>query len=187
MKTKILRILMYTLVVAGTIFIMSACATGGPPKCEPPIKEDCISFNPDNIEVKLVNGRWKIVEGSHWIFDFENKKDEAMKAYQIIKHYGMNQSCFVGRPDPSFEYLLVSGNAPTGPFTGEDCIPFNPDTIEVKEINNRWKIVDGTHWIFDFEDKKDEAELAYCIIKKYGFDHTCYVGRPDASFKYLRQ
>ena len=127
------------------------------------------------------------MEGSHWMFDFGSKKAEANKAYNIIKHYGMNQSCFVGRPDPSFQYLLVSGKAPEGGFPGEDCVSFNPETIEVKKINGHWKIVDGSHWMFDFGDKKEEAELAYCIIKKYGFNRTCFVGRPDPSFKYLRK
>ena len=40
----------------------------------------------------------------------------------------------------------------------EDCIPFNPATIEVKEIDGRWKIVDGSHWMFDFGSNKAEAE-----------------------------
>jgi hypothetical protein len=93
----------------------------------------------------------------------------------------------VGRPDPSFQYMLVSGHAPTGSFPGEDCVSFNPDTIEVKEFSGRWKIVDGSHWMFDFGSKKSEAYTAYRIIKKYGFKYSCFVGRPDPSFQYLRK
>ena len=152
----------------------------------PPIKEDCVSFNPRTAEVKQINGSWKIVDGSHWLFDFGNKSDEAKQALAIIKHYRMNQSCFVGRPDPSFQYMLVSGRAPQGSYPGEDCVSFNPRTAEVKQINGRWKIVDGSHWIFDFGNKRDEAELALLIIKKYGFTKSCFVGRPDASFTYLK-
>ncbi len=151
------------------------------------IKEDCVTFNPKTTTVAQKQGRWKIVDGSHWLFDFGNKKDEADKALKIIKHYGMNRSCFVGRPDPSFQYMLVSGNAPVGRFPGEDCISFNPNTIEVKKISGRWKIVDGSHWLFDFENKESEAKRAFAIIKKYGFKFSCYVGRPDPSFQYLRK
>ena len=153
----------------------------------PVIQEDCISFNPQTATVKKINGSWKIVDGNHWMFDFGNKKNEAYRSLKIIKHYGMNQSCFVGRPDPSFQYMLVSGQAPQGGIPGEDCIGFNPNTIEVKNINGRWKIVDGDHWMFDFGNKKAEAEKAFAIIKKYGFNRTCYVGRPNASFQYLRK
>jgi hypothetical protein len=153
----------------------------------PVIQEDCIPFNPANIEVKLIGGRWKIVEGNHWIFDFDTKKDEAYRSFDIIRHYGMNSTCYVGRPNPSFTYLLVSGSAPQGPFPGEDAIAFNPNTIEVKEFGGRWKIVDGSHWMFDFGANKAEALTAYNIIRKYGFSYSCFVGRPDASFIYMRK
>ncbi|MBF0585959.1 hypothetical protein INT08_07625 [Prosthecochloris sp. N3] len=157
------------------------------PQPVPQLKEDCISFNPATTTVKNVNGSWKIVDGNHWMFDFGNKRSEAYKALRVIKHYKLNQSCFVGRPDPSFQYMLTSGNAPKGPMPGEDCISFNPSTIEVKEINGRWKIVDGNHWMFDFGNKEDEARTAYAVIKKYGFTRSCFVGRPDPSFQYLRK
>jgi hypothetical protein len=153
----------------------------------PVIQEDCIPFNPANIEVRLIGGRWKIVEGSHWIFDFDTRKDEAYTAFNIIRHYGMNSTCYVGRPDPSFTYMLVNGSAPQGPFPGEDAIAFNPNTIEVKEFAGRWKIVDGSHWMFDFGANKNEAVMAYNIIKKYGFRYSCFVGRPNASFIYMRK
>ncbi len=149
--------------------------------------EDCISFNPNTIEVKLINSSWKIVDGTHWIYDFGNKKDEAIMAFRIIKHYKMNQQCFVGRPDSSFEYLLASGQGPSGKYPGEDCIPFNPNKIQVKFINSSWKIVEGTQWMFDFGNKKDEAFQTYNIIKKYGFSESCFVGRPYASFKYMKK
>ncbi len=152
-----------------------------------PVREDCVSFNPATAEVKQVGGRWKIVDGSHWVFDFGDKKDEAERAFSIIKHYRMNQSCFVGRPQPSFSYLLVGGAAPVGAFAGEDCVSFNPETIEVKNIGGRWKIVDGSHWLFDFGAKESEARQAFAIIKKYGFNKSCFVGRPKPSFEYLRK
>ncbi len=76
-----------------------------------PLKEDCISFNPATSQVKQINNDWKIVDGNHWMFSFGSLKAEAEQALKIIKHYSMNQTCFVGRPDPSFQYLLRSGTA----------------------------------------------------------------------------
>jgi len=157
------------------------------PVAIPAIKEDCIGFNPQTTTVSQISGHWKIVDGSHWMFDFGNNKAEADKALSIIQHYGMNQSCFVGRPDPSFNYMGVNGQAPAGSFAGEDCIAFNPNTIEIKNVNGRWKIVDGSHYMFDFGSNEAEAKQAFAIIKKYGFTKSCFVGRPDPSFKYLRK
>lgn len=151
------------------------------------VREDCVNFNPRNTKVEFIKGRWKIVDGSHWLFDFGNKKAEARAALRIIKHYRINQSCFVGRPDPSIKYLLVSGRAPAGSLQGEDCLTFNSRSAVVKRIGGRWKIVDGSHWLFDFGNKEDEARKTLSIIKKYKFKYSCFVGRPDPSFVYLRK
>ncbi len=150
-------------------------------------KEDCIGLNPKTTTVKQINGRWKVVDGSSWLYDFASNADEAKKTLAIIKHYGMNKACFVGRPDASFHYPLVSAKSPTGAMSGEDCISFNPATTTVKQISGSWKIVDGSSWLFDFGTKKTEAQQSLEIIKKYGFNRVCYVGRPDASFTYLRK
>lgn len=161
------------------------------PRPAPPvslsISEDCVGFNPRTAKVAKISGRWKIVDGSHWMFDFGNNRSEAVKALKVIKHYGMTKSCFVGRPGPSFKYMRVKNRAPSRSFPGEDCISFNPNTIQVKRINGRWKIVDGSHWMFDFGNKGAEAKKAFAIIKKYRFTRSCFVGRPDPSFEYLRK
>jgi hypothetical protein len=151
------------------------------------VKEDCVSFNPATTTVQQIQGRWKVVDGSHWLFDFGNNKDEADKTLAIIKHYRMNRSCFVGRPHPSFSYMLVSGASPAGAFSGEDCVSFNPATITVQQIKGDWKVVDGKHWMFSFGDNKEEAEQTLAIIKKYGFTQSCFVGRPGPSFTYMRK
>jgi hypothetical protein len=155
---------------------------------QPQFQEDCIAFNPDNTAVQNVNGRWTIVEnGNHLMFNFEGDREKAEQSLRTIKRYRMNQSCFVGRPQPSFQYLLVNQAAPVGAMRGEDCIPFNPVTTKVSRINNRWKIVDGNHWMFDFEGNQAEAERSLSVIQKYGFNQSCYVGRPNAKFSYLRR
>lgn len=167
------------------------CVEPGPHP-ENSVKEDCVSFNPTTAEVKNIGNSWKIVDGSQWLFDFGSKKYEAEKALRIIKHYKMNQSCFVGRPDPSFSYLLISGLPPAGPyrhgpFESDDCVFINLETLEVKNIGNSWKIVTGSQLLFDFGNKESEARQALAIIKKYRFNNSCFVGRPDPSFKYLRK
>jgi len=85
------------------------------------------------------------------------------------------------------QYLLVSGNAPVGSMRGEDCVAFNPNTTTVQSTNGRWKIVDGSHLLFDFGVRKSEAMMALEIIKRYEFTHSCFVGRPNPTFIYLRK
>lgn len=149
--------------------------------------EDCVSLNPATTTVSQVNGAWKVVDGNHWIFDFGSNQAEAQRTLVIIQHYAMNRSCFVGRPDPSFHYMTISGGAPAGALAGEDCVAFNPATATVASVGGRWKVVDGNNWLFDFGTKKAEADQTLELIKRYGFTQSCFVGRPNPSFTYMRK
>jgi len=151
------------------------------------IREDCIAFDPGRISVEQLRGSWKVVEGNHWLFDFGGNRDEARSAYRIIRHYRMNQSCFVGRPNPSFTYMLSNNTAPAGSLRGEDCVAFDPARLSVERLHGSWKVVEGNHWLFDFGPREDEARQTLSLIRKYGFTKSCFVGRPQPSFKYLRR
>jgi hypothetical protein len=151
------------------------------------ITEDCIAFDPNKVEAKKINGRWKVVQGSMWMLDFGSNQAQAQRAVQVIKHYKMNRQCFVGRPNAPMQYYTVNGAAPQGAMAGEDAIPFNPANIQAKKINGRWKVVDGSHWLLDFATKEAEAKTAVTIIKHYGFNRICFVGRPNAPMMYFRK
>ncbi len=149
--------------------------------------EDLLGFNPNNVVAKpFTGGQYRLEEGNQAMKLFPNKA-EADRAVKIIKHYKLNKTGYVGRPNPSFEYWLVNNAAPSGALAGEDCIAFTPANLAVQKISGRWKITDGNSLLFDFDQKEGEARETLCLIKKYGFKRTCYVGRPDPSMTYLRK
>ncbi|MEM7063453.1 MAG: serine protease [Cyanobacteria bacterium P01_B01_bin.77] len=153
----------------------------------PQTRTDFIPFNPDRAVVRRIRNRWKIVVGNMLLLDFGSNRSEANRTLQIIHHYGFNSQCFVGRPQPSMEFYLVDGEAPSGPFPGEDSIPFDPNALEVQRINGRWKIVEGNHWLMDFGNSQSEARQSLSFILRYGFRYSCYVGRPGPSLRYFRR
>jgi trypsin-like peptidase len=67
--------------------------------------EDVVEFDTDNVEVQLVGGRWKLVDGDHWILDFGTSQAEARQALSYVLRYRFRSICFVGRPDPSLTYF----------------------------------------------------------------------------------
>jgi hypothetical protein len=145
----------------------------------------CVSFNPATTSEVLVGTQWKVVDGAIPLFDFGARKADAQRAVEIIKHYGMNQSCTVGDPlspqGPPFSYMLVSGAPPAGAFAGEDCNGFNPATAIVSGLGlgpGFWRIIDNNNAMFYFGTNKPEADQSLGIIKLYGFDKQCFVGRP---------
>jgi len=155
--------------------------------------EDCISFDPAQATIQNIEGSWKVVVGNTWVLDFADNQTDAQMALEIIRHYKLSQQCFVGRPNPPMQYYLTNSTngtitAPKGPSFpggGEDCLSFNPQNTTVQQIGGTWKVVDGNHWLLDFGASQDNANKALQIIKKYNFDHICFVGRPGPEMMYF--
>jgi hypothetical protein len=112
--------------------------------------EDCIGFNVATVTDQDISGRWTIVDGSQWMFNFGPQKTAADQGVQIIKHYSFNQSCFVGRPDTGgrfvFTYMKAGPSIPffKGPFPSHQLefkkLPPGPGPVEreiPKEIQKR--------------------------------------------------
>ncbi len=159
---------------------------------DPPfVPEDRIPFNRANVAAIQAGGRWKVAEGSHWMLDTGTSPWEAERAVEIINHYGLAALCFVGRPrcgdvTPMMYWLNDTGRAPSGQLPGEDAIAFDRSNLAVVQIGDRWKVVEGTHWLLDFGPGQGNAVAALHFIRKYRFDEICFVGRPDPSMTYFK-
>lgn len=55
------------------------------------------------------------------------------------------------------------------PFIVEDRLSFNPNNVAAVQISTRWKVVDGNHWILDFDQKRTTAERAVPSSSTTGF------------------
>jgi hypothetical protein len=159
---------------------------------DPPwVPEDRIAFNRANLSVAQFGGRWKVVEGDHWMIDTGGSKAEADIVLDVINHFKLTSMCFVGRPRcgdvrPMMYWLTDAGAAPSGGMPGEDCIPFDPDHLSVIEVGGRWKVAEGAHWLLDFGAGHGNAVAALHFIRKYRFNEICFVGRPDPSMTYFK-
>lgn len=152
------------------------------------VNEDIIRFNYQNVAVENVSGRWKVTDGSMWLLDFAANQDLARRAVEVIRHYRLNQQCFVGRPNAPMQYYLSNGRAPVGAMPGEDSIRFDNNNLRVVNVGGRWKVIEGTsHWLLDFGSNENQAWTALRIIWKYDFSYICFVGRPNPPMMYFRR
>jgi hypothetical protein len=71
--------------------------------------EDCIPFDRDHLAVVEIGGRWKVVEGTHWLLDFGPGEGNARAALHFIRKHRFDQVCYLGRPDPSMTYFKTRG------------------------------------------------------------------------------
>jgi hypothetical protein len=146
--------------------------------------EDCIPINPDQVEAKLVQGRWKVVQGNMWIMDFNTSQANAVSARDTIKHYRMTQQCFIGRPNPPMTYFRTATGFPQGPRPGQDLISFNPYNVKAVNINGHWKVVDCDHWMLDFGASQANAQAAVSLIQANRLRYMGFIGRPNPGMSF---
>ncbi|OLS42849.1 PASTA domain-containing protein [Rhodovulum sulfidophilum] len=159
------------------------------------VDEDCIRHNPGNIAAKQIGGRWKIVDGSHWMLDFGTDADSAKKVLAVLKAYGADRICYVSRPQPPMMYILNGDSAPSATAATrqrlaaagigrEDCIGFDPETLDLDSGGAGVTLVSDRSRMIRFRNM-DEAKKAMLVIRKHGFTRQCFVGRPNPEFKYF--
>ncbi len=68
----------------------------------PSIREDCLGFDPHRVQLKKEGRQWLLTDG-HSRMKVFGSQTEAIRSLKIIRYYGMNKHCFVGRPHPSME------------------------------------------------------------------------------------
>lgn len=149
---------------------------------------DCICFNNNRVQAKNIDGRWKLIDGDHWILDFGDNQAYMAIAEKTIKTYKMNEICFVGRNTARpMMYFLTDGMAPQGTLEGEDELQFNTAEVKAEEINGSWKVTCGSNWMEDFARDSAAAKAAAAQIKYYGFSKHCFVGRPGPPMEYFKK
>lgn len=68
-------------------------------------REDCVAFDPRDVEARRIRGRWRIVDGSRRIMDFGRNENQALDALYVIQRNRATRMCYVGRPNPGMTYL----------------------------------------------------------------------------------
>lgn len=148
-------------------------------------RDDCISHNAASLS--LVNrggtGGWTITDGRSLMFAFGSNKAEGEAALAIIRKYGFDRTCYVGRPNASMTYLLAGTSSAAGAHGSEDCISFNRNNLSVEQVGSQWRLSDGRSSMKMFPNNS-EAQQALDAINRHRFNRQCYVGRPGPSFTY---
>lgn len=148
--------------------------------------DDCLAIDPMNLQVRQVAGTWTIVDDAQLVLDFGASKPNADRAKDIIARYWFDRICYFGRPHPPMTYFTVNGHAPSGAMAGEDAIAFDLAGVVAQQLGGSWIVTDGLSRLLDFGNSKADALQAVTIIKRYGFTHQCFVGRPNTPMMYFR-
>lgn len=158
------------------------------PRANSVLIEDCIEIDLETVKVAQIKNRYKIIDGekrNHFLLDFGKKRRIAYQVLNVLTQYKTNQACFIGRPGPSFTYILKDGAVPEGYIRGEKCAEFDPTDLHIVEKNGFFKLFEKEALI-NFSIHEDEALKALITIKNYGFTNVCKVGKGTTTFSYMK-
>lgn len=149
---------------------------------------DCIDHNLSNLKLRSQGWwfwkKWWIVDGSHMLFFFGTNRSEAQQSLDVIKKFGFTSTCYIGRPDPSMQYLRTGSSVPNGSHGGLDCITFNRAGVRIEpDDGGQFRLTDGASRMLVFHDQT-EAQQAVAAINHHRLNRQCFVGRPHASFTF---
>lgn len=148
-------------------------------------RDDCISH--DLASLSIVNrggsGGWTITDGQSLMFAFGTNRAEGEAALAIIRKYGFDRTCYVGRPNSSMTYLLAGTTSASAAHGSEDCISFNRSNLQLEAVGSQWRLADGQSSLVMFPNNS-EGQQAIDAINRHRLNRQCFVGRPGPSFTY---
>jgi 2-haloacid dehalogenase len=106
----------------------------------------------------------------------------AVRVQQVASHWKV-----VDGDQELMTYFMVGGRAPSGAMPGEDAVAFDLAGVVAQQVAGTWIVTDGVSRMLDFGASKVNALHGVTIIKRYGFTHQCFVGRPNAPMMYFRK
>lgn len=149
-----------------------------------PVRHICVRFDPYSVHVAGDAQGYSLASEGKRITSVDGSRAEARLAVYIIRFYGMNEFCRIGRREPSMTYYLVNGWAPQGRSPSEDCLWFDQTGSQLREIDGRWALVDRNNTVLSLGRNKAAALEVVGAIRSHNFSEICFVGRPGPSMIY---
>ena len=170
------------------------------------VEDNCTTIGVLTIE-KGSNDVWELKNNEEHLYYYPNN-EEAVNTKVVLDHYQASQVCICG--DGSYtdsegeeiarsnimQYQLTEdytgiGNNEMNSYSNpnEDCLPFNPKKLVArKSLDGDWYLIERPgHSMFSFGKNEEACKDALSVIKKYEFNQSCFIGRANASFSYLKR
>jgi len=198
----------YTIISVVTVILLFSCEKLTFKKAGTDFTENCIDIG--ELEVQQgAEGNWELLNDGQFLKDFPTN-EEALKTKDLMEFYQVSKECSCGWDAPSefdahgnldlksslVTYHLTNdglgiGNEEYNSYSNEfeDCLSFDPEKIVAKQrMNGDWYLIEKPgHLMFHYGKDKEACLNTLKAIKKYKYNQSCFVGRPYASFQYLKR
>jgi hypothetical protein len=143
-----------------------------------------LRFDWQQAEISPEGREWKLTASGRSLASFASQQ-EALDALHVVQFYRFTEQCRAGQSAAACTYYLVNGEAPHGLMLGLRNIPFQPESLAVRQQGNVWVVSDRGQAVICAGNSYEEASQALEAIRRYQFDHACLLGssdRPSMSF-----
>jgi hypothetical protein len=141
-----------------------------------PCRENVLRFDPRQVEVRRIDGRWMLLAGDVWLKDFGRQEREAYQARNLVRNLDLTEYRSLGQPQPQFEYFLSHGQPPRGTTPGLQITAFDPAKLTLRQHSGLWCVLEENRPLFHFGLHQDQAEQALAILRRHGFDRIGRLG-----------
>jgi hypothetical protein len=131
------------------------------------------------VQLRQEGGNWKLVAGNYTVGNFGGSERDARLALAAVQFYRTTEHCLVGGPKGHFSYFLSNGQPPHGLMMGLPGQFFQPETLEVQQVGDRWAICAGAQTLVRLGDKPEEARQMLEVIQRHKFDTLCHLGASE--------
>ncbi len=167
------------LVLAAVAMLPTAAAAQIRQLPAPPVRpaaEDCLPYNAAGLKLVQQGTGWVLMNGAESMLMQSNKAD-ADKALALAKQNTAH--CFIGRnnqrPDRK-RYIAEYWKGTTTPMAGEDCVNFNPATVNVYDRGALgWRLENGPSYLVLYDNHADANRGL--LVAKATTGKLCFIGR----------
>jgi hypothetical protein len=143
--------------------------------------EDCLPYNPQNLSIRNEGAQgWLLTDGASRMLMLDNQAD-AQRALAVARRH--THHCFIGRNNTRpnrYQYIVHywRGNPGATAMAGEDCIAYNPSTVNVFDRGALgWRLEDGSNMLVLYDN---QADANRGLIVARAFSHLCFIGRNNS-------
>ena len=166
-------------VVAPAIAPLRQAAVSGNVLSSMSANPDRTPFDYRQVQLRQDHGAWKLAAGSFVVADFGGDEHAARLGMSAMQYYRFTERCSVGAAPERFSYLLAGGQAPRGTMFGVDGQSFQPERLEVRQVEGRWAVCAGDEPLVKLGERQEDARQMLATMQKLQCDRLCRLGTAD--------
>lgn len=159
--------------------------TAGDATVTTPAKEKLLPIDVVTVNARYAGESWQLVAGLTVVADFGKRQADADEAKRVLRELRPTEWATIGSPRPVVGYGLFNGKPRLHSPRPKVTAAIDLKSVRAEQVRGAWVLKDDAALHLNFGSRKEDAEQAAAVVRKYGFNHVGHVGYPVPSFSYL--